>query len=166
HPPVRRFARDRQLADALEQVRTVAHSGQLTSSPLPSLVRPVPYRPRGSLLGSRMERGSGQPEPPESSAARCRKESFPISNTEFRGGSETPRTSDNRPKATENIRSSNQGFADLGVSRAVVRALSDRGFTEPFAIQKLVIGDVLAGRDVLAKSPTGSGKTLAFAVPL
>ena len=32
----------------------------------------------------------------------------------------------------------------------------------PFAIQRLVIGDVLAGRDVLAKSPTGSGKTLAF----
>ena len=30
----------------------------------------------------------------------------------------------------------------------------------------LVIGDVLAGRDVLAKSPTGSGKTLAFGIPL
>ena len=29
-----------------------------------------------------------------------------------------------------------------------------------------VIGDVLAGRDVLAKSPTGSGKTLAFVVPI
>ena len=57
-------------------------------------------------------------------------------------------------------------FADLGVSRAVVRALDERGFKEPFAIQKLVIADVLAGRDVLAKSPTGSGKTLAFAVPL
>src|SRR3954452_2349642 len=61
---------------------------------------------------------------------------------------------------------STQSFADLGVSRASVRALEDRGFTEPFAIQTLVIGDVLAGRDVLAKSPTGSGKTLAFAVPL
>src|SRR5436305_12929754 len=61
---------------------------------------------------------------------------------------------------------SSRTFAQLGVSRAVVRALSDRGFTEPFAIQKLVIGDVLGGRDVLAKSPTGSGKTLAFAVPL
>lgn len=59
-----------------------------------------------------------------------------------------------------------QSFADLGVSRAVVHALSERGFTDPFAIQKLVIADVLAGRDVLAKSPTGSGKTLAFAVPL
>jgi ATP-dependent RNA helicase RhlE len=61
---------------------------------------------------------------------------------------------------------SHMSFAQLGVSRAVTRALSDRGFSEPFAIQKLVIGDVLAGRDVLAKSPTGSGKTLAFAVPL
>ena len=30
----------------------------------------------------------------------------------------------------------------------------------------LVIADVLAGRDVLAKSPTGSGKTLAFGVPI
>src|SRR5258707_12178305 len=59
-----------------------------------------------------------------------------------------------------------QSFADLGVSKAVCGALASRGFTSPFAIQRLVIGDVLAGRDVLAKSPTGSGKTLAFAVPI
>jgi ATP-dependent RNA helicase DeaD/ATP-dependent RNA helicase RhlE len=57
-------------------------------------------------------------------------------------------------------------FADLGVSRAVVRALAERDITEPFAIQDRVVEDVLAGRDVLAKSPTGSGKTLAFGVPL
>jgi superfamily II DNA/RNA helicase len=57
-------------------------------------------------------------------------------------------------------------FADLGVSAAVVDALAARGIERPFAIQRLVIGDVLAGRDVLAKSPTGSGKTLAFAAPL
>jgi ATP-dependent RNA helicase RhlE len=61
---------------------------------------------------------------------------------------------------------SQQSFADLGVSRAVSRALVDRGVHTPFPIQELVIGDVLAGRDVLAKSPTGSGKTLAFGVPL
>jgi ATP-dependent RNA helicase RhlE len=59
-----------------------------------------------------------------------------------------------------------KSFADLGVSDAVTGALTRRGITQPFAIQSLVIGDVLAGRDVLAKSPTGSGKTLAFAVPL
>jgi superfamily II DNA/RNA helicase len=61
---------------------------------------------------------------------------------------------------------SQQSFADLGVSDAVTSALTRRGITQPFAIQSLVIGEVLAGRDVLAKSPTGSGKTLAFAVPL
>jgi superfamily II DNA/RNA helicase len=59
-----------------------------------------------------------------------------------------------------------QSFADLGVSRAVVDALSNQGITEPFAVQRLVISDVLAGRDVLTRSPTGSGKTLAFGVPL
>ena len=61
---------------------------------------------------------------------------------------------------------SQQSFADLGVSRAVAGALAKRGITEPFAIQSLIIGDVLDGRDVLAKSPTGSGKTLAFGVPM
>jgi ATP-dependent RNA helicase RhlE len=61
---------------------------------------------------------------------------------------------------------SHQSFADLGVSRAVVSSLSDQEITKPFAIQSDVIGDVLAGRDVLAKSPTGSGKTLAFGVPI
>jgi superfamily II DNA/RNA helicase len=61
---------------------------------------------------------------------------------------------------------SKQSFADLGVSHAVVNSLSSQGFTSPFAIQSHVIGDILAGRDVLAKSPTGSGKTLAFGIPL
>jgi superfamily II DNA/RNA helicase len=59
-----------------------------------------------------------------------------------------------------------QSFAELGVSRAVVDALARERVTDPFAVQRLVIQDVLAGRDVLAKSPTGSGKTLAFGIPL
>jgi superfamily II DNA/RNA helicase len=61
---------------------------------------------------------------------------------------------------------SNQSFADLGVSRPVVQALADRDIHTPFAVQTLVLPDVLAGHDVLAKSPTGSGKTLAFAIPI
>ena len=61
---------------------------------------------------------------------------------------------------------STQSFAELGVSSAVVGALAAQGVTRPFAIQREVIGDALAGRDVLAKSPTGSGKTLAFGIPL
>ena len=61
---------------------------------------------------------------------------------------------------------SSESFSDLGVSRAVVNSLSTAGITEPFAIQRAVIGDAIAGRDVIAKSPTGSGKTLAFGIPL
>ena len=61
---------------------------------------------------------------------------------------------------------SQQSFADLGVSDAVVRALEAHGVTAPFDVQRSVIPDVLAGHDVLVQSPTGSGKTLAFGVPL
>jgi ATP-dependent RNA helicase RhlE len=61
---------------------------------------------------------------------------------------------------------STESFADLGVSHAVVSRLSAAGITAPFAIQRAVIGDAMAGRDVIAKSPTGSGKTLAFGIPL
>ena len=59
-----------------------------------------------------------------------------------------------------------QSFADLGVSAAVCDALARRGIDEPFPVQRAVIADVLAGHDVLVKSPTGSGKTLAFGVPI
>lgn len=57
-------------------------------------------------------------------------------------------------------------FAELGVSQGVADRLAGRGITVPFAVQSLVIPDVLAGHDLLAQSPTGSGKTLAFAIPL
>jgi superfamily II DNA/RNA helicase len=61
---------------------------------------------------------------------------------------------------------SSQSFAELGVSNAVCGALSRRGITAPFPVQRLVLKDVIAGHDVLVKSPTGSGKTLAFGIPL
>ncbi len=57
-------------------------------------------------------------------------------------------------------------FADLGVSEVVVKELAERGIEAPFAVQGMVIPDVLAGHDVLAQSPTGSGKTLAFGIPM
>ena len=57
-------------------------------------------------------------------------------------------------------------FADLGVSEVVANELAKREITQPFAVQKMVIPDVLAGHDVLAQSPTGSGKTLAFGIPM
>jgi superfamily II DNA/RNA helicase len=57
-------------------------------------------------------------------------------------------------------------FTDLGVSRPVSDALAKRGVSAPFPVQTLVLGDAIAGRDVLTRSATGSGKTLAFALPI
>src|SRR3954467_301191 len=69
-------------------------------------------------------------------------------------------------RSKEQSHMSPQTFADLGVSSAVAGALEARGIDSPFPIQRMVVPDVLAGRDVLAKSPTGSGKTLAFGLPI
>lgn len=57
-------------------------------------------------------------------------------------------------------------FADLGVRRPIVDALTKRGITDPFPIQVATLPDTLAGRDVLGRGKTGSGKTLAFSIPL
>ncbi len=57
-------------------------------------------------------------------------------------------------------------FAELGLPAAVVRALADEGFTEPFGIQAATLPDTLAGRDLLGRGQTGSGKTLAFGLAL
>ena len=57
-------------------------------------------------------------------------------------------------------------FRELGVSDAAANALLKRGYSHTLPVQEMVLPDVLAGRDVLCKSPTGSGKTLAFMVPL
>src|SRR5262245_33178702 len=61
---------------------------------------------------------------------------------------------------------SDHGFAALGLSADVVRALSARGIDTPFHVQSRTIPEALRGGDVLVKSPTGSGKTIAFAAPL
>jgi superfamily II DNA/RNA helicase len=60
----------------------------------------------------------------------------------------------------------NKSFADVGVLPVLCNALGSRGIDSAFAVQQLVIPDVLAGRDVLIQSPTGSGKTLAFGIPV
>ena len=66
----------------------------------------------------------------------------------------------------ETVDATPQGFAEFGVSPAVVEALALRDIDATFPIQALVLRDAIAGKDVLARSRTGSGKTLAFAIPI
>ena len=57
-------------------------------------------------------------------------------------------------------------FAELGLETPVLRALVKAGFVEPSEIQKAMIPEVLAGKDVLGQARTGTGKTAAFGLPI
>src|SRR5215217_503019 len=57
-------------------------------------------------------------------------------------------------------------FSSLGLSDALVRAMSDLDCLDPTPVQRAAIPAVLRGGDVWASAPTGSGKTAAFVLPL
>jgi len=57
-------------------------------------------------------------------------------------------------------------FSDLGLVAELVRAVSEKGYTEPTPVQCRAIPAILAGRDILAGAQTGTGKTAGFALPL
>jgi ATP-dependent RNA helicase RhlE len=57
-------------------------------------------------------------------------------------------------------------FDSLGLSAALLRGVSEQGYTEPTPIQAQVIPVVLTGRDVMAGAQTGTGKTAGFTLPL
>ena len=57
-------------------------------------------------------------------------------------------------------------FAELGIDKRVLRALSDVGYESPSPIQAATIPALLAGRHVVGLAQTGTGKTAAFAVPI
>jgi ATP-dependent RNA helicase DeaD len=58
------------------------------------------------------------------------------------------------------------GFGDLGLSPALLQALSAVGYESPSPIQARTIPPLLAGSDVLGQAQTGTGKTAAFALPI
>ncbi len=57
-------------------------------------------------------------------------------------------------------------FSTLGLSDAILRAVTERGYTEPTPIQMQAIPAVLSGGDLLAGAQTGTGKTAGFTLPI
>ncbi len=57
-------------------------------------------------------------------------------------------------------------FTTLGLSKPILRAIEEEGYTTPTPIQKQAIPIVLAKKDVLAGAQTGTGKTAGFTLPL
>ncbi len=57
-------------------------------------------------------------------------------------------------------------FSSLGLSDAIVRAVTETGYTAPTPIQLQAIPAVLNGGDLLAGAQTGTGKTAGFTLPV
>ncbi len=57
-------------------------------------------------------------------------------------------------------------FASLGLTEAIVQAVTEHGYDTPTAIQLQAIPVVLAGGDLLAGAQTGTGKTAGFVLPI
>jgi len=57
-------------------------------------------------------------------------------------------------------------FDSLGLSAPILKALNEKGYTEPSPIQAKAIPAVLDGKDVMAAAQTGTGKTAGFTLPI
>ncbi|WP_372522890.1 DEAD/DEAH box helicase [Sulfuricaulis sp.] len=57
-------------------------------------------------------------------------------------------------------------FSSLGLSAELLRAVSEKGYTQATPIQLQSIPVILEGRDILAGAQTGTGKTAGFTLPL
>lgn len=57
-------------------------------------------------------------------------------------------------------------FTNLGLSQALLKAISKKGYSTPSPIQQKAIPHILQGKDILASAQTGTGKTAGFTLPL
>ncbi len=57
-------------------------------------------------------------------------------------------------------------FQDLNISKQLLNALDDLGFTTPTPIQEQAFNVVSSGKDVVGIAQTGTGKTFAYMMPI
>ena len=57
-------------------------------------------------------------------------------------------------------------FDTMDLSREILRAIADMGFTDPSTVQARTIPLMMDGADINAIAPTGTGKTVAFGIPM
>jgi ATP-dependent RNA helicase RhlE len=56
-------------------------------------------------------------------------------------------------------------FNDLNLSRSLLNAIEDIGYSQPTEIQRKVFSPIMAGKDVVGVAQTGTGKTFAYLLP-
>src|SRR4051812_6817986 len=67
---------------------------------------------------------------------------------------------------TETTPTATLAFSELGLSPEILRAVAEKGYTNPTPIQAKAIPAVLAGKDIMGGAQTGTGKTAGFTLPI
>ena len=57
-------------------------------------------------------------------------------------------------------------FESMDLSKEIMLAIKDMGFTTPSTVQARTIPLMMEGVDINAIAPTGTGKTCAFGIPM
>ena len=57
-------------------------------------------------------------------------------------------------------------FDNLGLSKPILKAVAEKGYSTPSPIQAKAIPAVLTGKDLMAAAQTGTGKTASFTLPI
>jgi ATP-dependent RNA helicase RhlE len=57
-------------------------------------------------------------------------------------------------------------FQQLSICEPILRAIREKGYSQPTPVQIQAIPAILSGRDILASAQTGTGKTASFSIPL
>src|SRR5688572_26486696 len=56
-------------------------------------------------------------------------------------------------------------FKEFNLTKPLLNALDDMGFTNPTAIQDKAFSVIMSGRDAIGLAQTGTGKTIAYLLP-
>ncbi len=57
-------------------------------------------------------------------------------------------------------------FNNFGLSEPILKAIQQKGYVHPTAVQQQTIPHIIEGSDILGSAATGTGKTAAFCIPL
>ena len=111
------------------------------------------------------------PDPAETPAVEVPAAETPVAATPADGGepmqAEADAETDEPEEDTDEPEGEPEnGFAALGLSAEILRAVAEKGYLTPTPIQSQAIPWVLMGRDLLGCAQTGTGKTAGFTLPM
>mmetsp|Transcript_30057 Transcript_30057/g.70054 ORF Transcript_30057/g.70054 Transcript_30057/m.70054 type:complete len:784 (-) Transcript_30057:14-2365(-) len=115
--------------------------------------------------GKRKKRKKAAAAAPEAAEEPAEAPEQDSAAAEAAGQDSQPAASSSDKGTVGHLRTDTQ-WAELRLSRPLLRAVADLRFDTPTPIQRDVIPPALAGQDILATAETGSGKTASFLLPI